>query len=369
MVENMAASLGDHIDRDANTPGGATFEIHASNATNYNKINAQNWDYVVLQAQSQEPSFSDNQVNANTLPYAMQLADSVYANNFCTDVMFYMTWGRENGDPQWQPIATYEGMQARLRNAYLRFADSVQGSVSPVGIAWKRVRENHPGIQLYTADGSHPTAEGSYLAACTFYASIFRKPSTGATYYNGIDPIVAGQLQAAADFVVLDSLDQWNLRAPSQHTQAEFNFNVGVGGLVTFENQSTKGQTYSWDFGNGQTSTDEHPSVNYGANGAYTVTLTVTSPCNTDVVSYQVDVNTASLTEQSYNFVTLKTLKNGMFVLETEEKLLGVTVMDASGNHVFSNTNAYVDLSQAASGLYIFQVQTSRGTEIIKVVR
>ena len=106
---------------------------------------------------------------------AMQLADSVYANNFCTEVMMYMTWGRKNGDPQWAPISTFDGMNDRLRSAYLRMADSVQGSVSPVGSAWKYVRENYPSIELYNADESHPSVAGTYLAACTFYASIFRK--------------------------------------------------------------------------------------------------------------------------------------------------------------------------------------------------
>ena len=38
--------------------------------------------------------------------------------------MMFMTWGRENGDPQWTPISTFEGMNDRLRSAYLRFADS-----------------------------------------------------------------------------------------------------------------------------------------------------------------------------------------------------------------------------------------------------
>ena len=369
MIVDLTASKGDYIFKDANTPGGATFEVHSNNATNYTKINSQPWDYVVLQAQSQEPSFPDNQVDANTLPYAVELADSIYANNFCSEVLFYMTWGRENGDPQWLPISTYEGMQSRLRNAYMRFADSVQGSVSPVGMAWKRVRDNHPGIQLYVSDGSHPSVEGSYLTACTFYASIFRKPSLGATYLNGVDPSVAAQLQAAADFVVLDSLDQWNLRSISEHTQADFEYTVGPSGTVTFVNTSTKAQTYSWDFGDGQFSTDENPTVTYNANGNFTVTLTSTSPCDDDVISYQIDVSTVSLLEQSYDLVTLKSLGDGLYALVSEESILKIDVVDAGGSQVATSQNGFIDLSKSDSGLYLFQVQTERGVETIKVIR
>ncbi|XOV67224.1 MAG: PKD domain-containing protein [Fluviicola sp.] len=369
MVADLATSLGDNIEKDANTPGGATFEMHSNNATNYNKINAQSWDYVVFQGQSQEPSFPDAQVNSQTLPYVLELADSVYANNFCTEVMYYMTWGRENGDPQWQPISTYDGMQARLRSAYLRFADSVQGSVAPVGVVWKHVRDNYPGIDLYTADESHPSIHGSYLAACTFYTSIFRKSCTGATYNAGIDPVVAAQIQAAADFVVLDSLNQWNLHDQSVHTQAQFEFTVGLNGAVTFENLSTKAQSYSWDFGDGQTSTDENPSVNYGANGTYTVTLTATSECNVDIISYQVDVQTASLLEEGVNTTVLKSLGNGSYAVITDSKIELVRVLDTAGKQIHVLANNTIDLSQEASGLYFVQIVTDRGEEILKLIR
>lgn len=40
-----------------------------------------------------------------------------------------MTWGRENGDPQWEPINTFDKMNARLRDAY------VPMNCSPNGLA------------------------------------------------------------------------------------------------------------------------------------------------------------------------------------------------------------------------------------------
>jgi PKD repeat protein len=48
---------------------------------------------------------------------------------------------------------------------------------------------------------------------------------------------------------------------------------------VQFTDESTGGITgWSWDFGDGQTSTDQNPSHAYTAAGTYTVTLTVTNP-------------------------------------------------------------------------------------------
>ncbi|MFM1874947.1 MAG: hypothetical protein RL266_684, partial [Bacteroidota bacterium] len=52
---------------------------------------------------------------------------------------------------------------------------------------------------------------------------------------------------------------------------------------VNFNNFSTNGETYTWDFGDGGTSTALNPSHTYAANGVYTVSLSVDGGnCGTD---------------------------------------------------------------------------------------
>ena len=211
MVQELTNSLGDHILIDSKMNGGFTFQSHAYDATTYDKIHSKPWNFVVLQGQSQEPSFPYDQVNQQSLPYAQQISDSVYSSNECSQVNYYMTWGRQVGDPQWDSINTFDKMNTRLRNAYLRIADSTNASVSPVGVAWKYVRDNYPAINLYAGDGSHPSLEGSYLAACTFYSSLFQKSSVGASYTAGLNPQICAILQQVASSVVLDSIPTWKL--------------------------------------------------------------------------------------------------------------------------------------------------------------
>ena len=108
LFQNMAASKGKSTFVDTKTNGGATMQFHANDPLSYQKMNSSDWNYVVLQAQSQEPSFPYGQVNAQTLPYAVQLADTANQISSCSQALFFMTWGRENGDPQWDSINTFD---------------------------------------------------------------------------------------------------------------------------------------------------------------------------------------------------------------------------------------------------------------------
>ena len=60
---------------------------------------------------------------------------------------------------------------------------------------------------------------------------------------------------------------------------------------INFSNLSISSTDYSWDFGNGTTSTDKNPSANYDTSGTFTVSLTATDKLNqTSTVSQEVDV-------------------------------------------------------------------------------
>ncbi|MEL6660761.1 MAG: PKD domain-containing protein, partial [Bacteroidota bacterium] len=51
---------------------------------------------------------------------------------------------------------------------------------------------------------------------------------------------------------------------------------------VTFTNSSTNATTYTWDFGDGNTSTEESPTHTYAEDGTYDVTLTAKNGDNSD---------------------------------------------------------------------------------------
>jgi len=285
MVSEIALSFGDTLNFESSTYGGATFNVHSTNTNTLNKISQKPWDYIVLQAQSQEPSFSPTQVANDVFPYAQILIDSIESNSTCTEPIFFMTWGRKYGDQQncqfYPPICTYLGMQQRLRESYLDMTFNHNANCSPVGICWKESIAQDSTLNLFSADNSHPSIYGSYLAACSFYSTIFKKPSLGSDYIpNGIDTSTAIFLQTIASNTVLDSLSVWNI------FNADFNSMI-IGDSVIFDNISSNYENFYWDFGDGNYSTDYSPVHTYLSEGSYNVTLvsSTNNGCVVDTVT------------------------------------------------------------------------------------
>ncbi len=300
MTRQLALSLGDTLVVNSSTPGGYTFNGHTTNTATQNLIDQGGWDYVVLQEQSQLPSFPPAQVAAESLPYATALVDSVRAHSPCAEPVLYMTWGRENGDADncafWPPVCTYEGMQEQLRISYLQMAQDNSAECAPAGVAWKRIREEFHTIDLYAADGSHPSVAGSYLVACTMYSTYFRRTTVGATFTSTLDATTATTIQQVASSMVMDSLSTWNIGvndpvALPEHTD------IG-GGQITFSENSTNTTSNFWDLGDGSTSTESSFTHTYSADGSYTVTYIATNDCGRiDTNVFLVDVTTTGITE------------------------------------------------------------------------
>ncbi|WP_421920649.1 PKD domain-containing protein [Marinifilum sp.] len=91
---------------------------------------------------------------------------------------------------------------------------------------------------------------------------------------------------------------------------------------VQFTNNSTDGETYQWDFGDGNTSTEENPNHTYEASGSFTVSLTTTN----DTYSKS-DVSTMT------DFITIHTIP-------TVD--LGADIQICEGSeHTFSIANSF----------------------------
>lgn len=293
LVHDLALAKGDTLVYDSYSPGGYTFNNHSGDPMSLSKISAGNWDYVVLQAQSQEPSFSPGQVSNQTLPYAIKLDTTIKYYNPCAHTVFYETWGRKYGDASncasYPPVCTYTGMQDRLRDSYKLFADTVHDIMAPVGEAFRLAIATNTAIEFYWPDQSHPSLEGSYLAAAVFYETLFQKSVLSSTYSPGIASATVSLLNSIAHQLVTDSMQLTNI--PKYMPKASFTINPSGLYLHHF-NSGNPGFTHLWYFGDGQISTFQNPSHSYTVSGTYQVSMVIFNDngCRIDSVSMSLPV-------------------------------------------------------------------------------
>lgn len=218
MVSQLASSGGKTLTVGSNTPGGYTLGGHLSNATSQNLLTSQAWDYLILQEQSQIPTISPYKeasvINAGNLAFNLR-----NNSNGCGRVLMYLTWGRRFGGQQCDGSGTncspafvdFDHMQDSLTANYQRAAFNANAEIAPVGEAWRMALDSGS-VVLHTPDNSHPSLAGSYLAACTFYASIYQESPEGLSYTAGLDSATARFLQRMAASTVLPKLDTYHLR-------------------------------------------------------------------------------------------------------------------------------------------------------------
>lgn len=282
IVADIATSTGDTLVWDMEAPGGFTLGAHfVNNPPTIAKIQQGNWDYVVLQEQSQTPALPDAQVNTGMFPYARKLDSLINLYNGCSETIFYMTWGRKNGDAgscsyyttnfNWPYFCTYTSMDSMIRVRYRMMADSNQAIVSPAGAVWRYVRNNYPGIELYDADESHPSAAGSYAAACAFYTTIFRKDPAQVSYNYTLSSTDAANIRTATGKIVYDSMAYWHIG--QYKVSADFTYTATGAATFSFTNHSANNNISTWYFGDGKSSNVHNPTHAYAAAGTYTVML------------------------------------------------------------------------------------------------
>ena len=89
-------------------------------------------------------------------------------------------------------------MTAQLAEQYTLAGNANDALVIPAGLAFAKAIAKQPDIELYASDKRHPSLAGTYLAACTVYAALYRKSPVGLGYTAGLSRENATLLQTAA---------------------------------------------------------------------------------------------------------------------------------------------------------------------------
>ena len=165
-----------------------------------------------------------------------------------------------------------------------------------------------------------------------------------------------------------------NLNADS--AVADYSFAVQANGAdVNFDASASIGNTYTWDFGDGNSGSGVTTSHTYANGGTYTVCLVVTEPdCGTtDTICKNVLVTVGieeSLINQTLSIYPNPT--NGAFRVEFQVEglqdvelrivsLLGQVMYESKPGNISGLYREEIDLKDEAAGVYILQVITDDG--------
>ncbi len=162
-------------------------------------VTGKKWDFVVLQEST--GIVLSASVDEDMYPYARTLDEKVKSAGGQT--AFLMTWAPKNGIKDGFKKQSREQLQSVLAENYMEISGELDDLVIPAGIGFMRCMEQYPEIELWDADGQHPSPAGTYLAACTAYAVVYQQSPENCTYIGELDSEQAVKLQKIAAELVL----------------------------------------------------------------------------------------------------------------------------------------------------------------------
>ncbi|MDQ6893101.1 MAG: hypothetical protein M3167_10525 [Acidobacteriota bacterium] len=164
MVAGLAAAAGQRpLAWRAVLQPGASLEDHRKAGEARRAIRSERWDFVVLQQGPSALPESRVLLRRDAALFASEIREAG------ARPALYMVWpSRSRG-------FDFDGVSVSYRTA----AREVGGLLLPVGEAWRAAWTRDPKAELYSADGFHPTAEGSYLAALVMYEALYRQSPLG----------------------------------------------------------------------------------------------------------------------------------------------------------------------------------------------
>lgn len=194
MLEKIACESGQDIYCDSVTKGGAYLHQYADAndelGIRFSEAKEkEEWDYAVIQDQSFNPINNTEDFESSALALCKHLER-------CKKIFFYQTWAYKDGSDKLKKTElSYNEMYKGLKKAYSDTAKKVRGIIVPVGDSFKKIKENHPEIEIYKEDSFHPNVLGTYLSACTFYAFMFNKSPENLSVPQDIDNSIAKIMQ------------------------------------------------------------------------------------------------------------------------------------------------------------------------------
>ena len=162
LVESMAHEKGISLDIYQSTAGGATLKDHweGKRGLESKKVLKEHvFSTIVLQDHSTSPLLKTNE----SKEYFNRFIKLI--NKKKSEVILYGTWTY----PASPLIGKSFNGTDPIQHVLKPIADQTNSRMAPVGTAFRLFQDKHSEISVFTSDNKHPSAVGTYLAACVFF--------------------------------------------------------------------------------------------------------------------------------------------------------------------------------------------------------
>lgn len=181
--------------------------------------------------------------------------------------------------------------------------------------------------------------------------------------------LVATSICGTDSFCVLET-------AICAQPEAGFSYTSNMASVQFTDTSSLAPTSWSWDFGDGNTSTMQSPAHTYASSGTYLVCLVATSICGSDTVCDSVNIvivgREFSLTNE-FKLYPNPSAGQVRVSLGADESILEVSVLDVTGRTVANmngneNSEMSLDLSELPSGAYFIAVEGRDGRYVKRLI-
>ena len=201
MLKEIAWNEGHYLNVKGHFKGSQNFGQHLELSFSTDAIDIGGYDYAFIQDQSQNPATYGRDGTASIASNCTALADKIRAKSASCKVILEQTWTfSASSYGGFTDFATFENYNAKGAHA---MAEAAGTWVSPIGVAFRIVREGSSGINLYHTDNKHQSVYGAYLKACVNYLVLYGEAFGSSPADCGIEASKAAYLRSVAEQVVL----------------------------------------------------------------------------------------------------------------------------------------------------------------------
>jgi len=312
---------------------------------------------------------------------------SITANgstSFCTGGSVEIASSQVGGN-DWNTNATSDAITVSATGDYsLEYTDANGCSASSNTIS---VNVSDSPIPTISANGSTSICDGSAVTLTASASDSYAWTFNGSALAETTQTIEAAQEGLyTVNVTNTDACNGVGSSTPilinvNPTPTADASFNQSIGSFtVQFLNNSTNASSYSWDFGDGNTSTSANPSYTYSTGGDFTVVLTATNgDCSN---TFTINLTSVSVSE-NVAFEDLMVFPNptenelNIQFSSFDSGIMNATIFNVAGQIVSAEAFAVnagnmfhtIDTSNLESGVYFVNLNNNNSNITIRVIK